>query len=103
VVIVYLVSLTIRLLFPYESFSGLHSDATAKDLLIIAWEWLSILLIVSWWGYTFYHWKNTIFNNPKTRKTWLVSLIIGSFLFMIGHLAYYFMIIESGNGIEAKA
>lgn len=101
-VIVYFLTITIHLLFPYESYSGAHADATIKDIMIIAWEWLAILLMLGWWGYTFYHWKNAKFETPKLRKTWLVSLIIGSFLYMIGHLAYYFLIIESEKGIEAN-
>ena len=54
------------------------------------------------WGYSFYHWYKTEFENNQTRKMWFRVIYLGGFLFFIGPLIYYLIVIESNNKNKGK-
>ena len=75
----------------------------AKDWLLLIWGTLYILSIFFMWGYFFYHWGCSKFNNSNVKRVWFWVILVGGILYFIGPLIYYIVVYERQKGLERES
>lgn len=71
-----------------------------KDWLLYVWTGIYLISIFLFWGLMFYHWGVSEFQDKSVKKKWFLAILIGGFLYLIGPLIYYFIVVEKGRGLK---
>lgn len=78
--------------------SGATLDLT--DSIICTWISLSLISILIWIIYMFYHWGTSNFQSSKVKAIWFIILLFGTMLYF-GPLVYYVVVYEMGKGLKS--
>jgi hypothetical protein len=69
-----------------------------SDWIIFIWSSIFVVTFFIISIYILWHWGMTQFKDKNTKKNWFLILFIGSFLYLIGPLLYYILVIELHKG-----
>lgn len=73
-----------------------------REVVIILWSLFTVFGTLIWWLYLFWHLAKNDFLNNLYKPIWLVILIIGTILFMLGPIFYYIYVVEFGKGFKVR-
>ena len=70
-------------------------------------EWLILVSLVIFgfsylalWVYLFHHWGISEFEQRVVKKIWFWVIFLGGFIYLIGPLIYYFVVVEMRKGLS---
>jgi hypothetical protein len=92
--------INIILHFIIEPFSLQFQDVdTIKEWIAILWGFITIISVLSWYFYLYWHWAMNGFVSKGRKRLWFLILFIGTILYFIGPIIYYFVVVERGKGL----
>ncbi len=97
VIIGHVIFLTIGPVVPPEV-----SQFQIVDWLIFVGVGIYAFSFYVFWGYVIYRWKTSVFEKRSIRTLWLLVIVLGGFMYSIGPLAYYIIVIEQWHGVRNK-
>ena len=74
------------------------SEMSATDWMFGAWVIISLICLIIFWVYMFYHWGTTCFRSARLKKVWFIVILIGGPIYLIGPIAYYIAVYEMKMG-----
>ncbi len=78
------------------------SSFKIMDWLILGCVGIYFFSIFIFWGYLFYHWGVSSFETSPKKRKWFWVILLGGFLYLLGPLIYYFIVVEKGKGLQGK-
>ena len=87
---------------------SIHTPASVPSISTFnTGDWLILVCVVIYgfcflalWVYLFYHWGISEFEQRIMKKIWFWVLFLGGFLYLIGPLIYYFVVVEMRKGLS---
>ena len=96
IVINWIVITIISMFNPYSHAGSINS---IKDLLLITWIGFTVVGAFCLMIYMFYHWNISSFINQTTKMIWLIILLLGFPLYLLGPITYYYIVYEKKTGL----
>jgi hypothetical protein len=95
-------------LLGHVTYFSLHTPTSIPAISIFsARDWLILACVVIYgfsyfalWIYLFHHWGISEFEQRRTKNIWFWIIFLGGFLYLIGPLTYYFVVVEMRKGLS---
>ena len=69
------------------------------DWMIFISIFLFFLSYFIFWGMIFRNWWKNQFITQKTRRIWFWVILVGGFVYLVGPIVYYIVVVEMGKGL----